>query len=366
MTMPEFKQLVDEVKKEIHEIDVAGLKDLQKGHKDFAVIDVREPDDFRQGTIPGAATIPRGVLELNIDQVTSDKDKKIVVYCGGGSRSALAAYMLQKMASATCFHSPADSVLGKKAKAASVSIETPEELEALRRVGAIVRQMLEAMKRAVAPGISTAELDRIGGEVAKKQGARSAPMLVYDFPGFNCISLNDEAVHGIPRDDRIVKNGDIVKLDVTIELAGFMADAAESVICGEASDESRNLVACAQQAFREALEAAKAGNMVRDIGRKVNTAVKRDGFSVIRELTGHGIGRSIHERPTVANYADPMERTMLTDGLVLTVEPIIAAGKGRIQTDDDGWTVRTVDRSLSAHYEHTMVITAGEPILLTA
>ena len=245
-------------------------------------------------------------------------------------------------------------------------IETPEELEALRRVGAVVRQMLEAMKRAVAPGISTAELDEIGANVARAQGARSGPMLVYKFPGFNCISLNEEAVHGVPSASRKVKSGDIVKLDVTIELDGFLADAAESVICGDGSDESRKLIACAQQAFREAMEVATAGKMVRDIGRKVNTAVRRHGYSVIRELTGHGIGRSIHEPPTVANYADPMERSVLKEGLVLTVEPIIAAGKGRSVTEGDGWTIRTADRSLSAHYEHTLVITRGEPILLTA
>jgi methionyl aminopeptidase len=265
-----------------------------------------------------------------------------------------------------CSRSLADSAPGKTRKASSVCIENPEELESLRRVGAIVRQMLEAMKQAVAPGISTAELDEIGAKVARSKGAQSAPMLVYKFPGFNCISLNEEAVHGIPLASRKVKSGDIVKLDVTIELDGFMADAAESVICGEGSDESNKLVACAKQAFLEAIEVATAGKMVRDIGRKVNTAVRRYGFSVIKELTGHGIGRSIHEPPTVANYSDPMERSILRDGLVLTIEPIIAAGKGRSVTEDDGWTIRTADRSLSAHYEHTMVITRGKPILLTA
>lgn len=226
--------------------------------------------------------------------------------------------------------------------------------------------MLEAMKQAVAPGISTGELDEIGARLARSHGAQSAPMLVYKFPGFNCISLNEEAVHGIPLKSRTVKSGDIVKLDVTIELGGYMADAAESVICGQGSEESQHLVACAKQAFHEAIEVATAGRMVRDIGRKVNTAVRRHGFSVIRELTGHGIGRSIHEPPTVANYSDPMQRAVLTEGLVLTIEPIIAAGKGRSVTEDDGWTIRTADRSRSAHYEHTLVITRGEPILLTA
>ena len=246
-----------------------------------------------------------------------------------------------------------------------MSIETPEELEALRRAGAVVRKMLEAMKQAVVPGISTAALDEIGARVARAHGAQSAPMLVYKFPGFNCISLNEEAVHGIPSESRKVKSGDIVKLDVTIELDGFMADAAESVVCGEGTEAAHQLIACAQQAFREAMAVAVAGRMVRDIGRKVNTAVRRQGFEVIRELTGHGIGRRIHEQPTVPNYADPAQRDVLTEGLVLTVEPIIAAGKGRSVTEDDGWTIRTADRSMSAHYEQTLVITRGEPILLT-
>jgi methionyl aminopeptidase len=247
-----------------------------------------------------------------------------------------------------------------------VSIDSPEQLEALRRAGRVVRLMLEAMKQAVVVGISTGELDDIGAEVAKEHGARSAPMLVYQFPGFNCISLNDEAVHGIPSKTRRVQDGDIVKLDVTIELDGYMADACESVIAGNSGEEAQRLVECAQGAFREAIEVARDGNMVRDIGRKVNTAVRRDGFSVIRELTGHGIGRSIHEPPTVANYADPLERTMLREGMVLTIEPIIAAGKGRSVGAEDGWTIRTADGSLSAHYEHTLVITKAEPILLTA
>lgn len=246
-----------------------------------------------------------------------------------------------------------------------MSIDQPEELAALRRAGTIVRLMLEAMKKSVRPGITTAELDEIGGAVMREHGARSAPSLVYDFPGVNCISVNDEAVHGIPG-DRKLRDGDLVKLDVTIEKDGFMADAAVTVGVGEVSLENRRLIACAEQAFRKAMLVARSGFRVSDIGRAVEKEVRRNGFSVIRELAGHGIGRTIHEEPRVPNYADPHASSILTEGLVITVEPIIAAGSGRAFTAKDGWAVCTADGKASAHYEHTLVITSGKPVLLTA
>jgi methionyl aminopeptidase len=246
-----------------------------------------------------------------------------------------------------------------------MSINGPEELAAMRAAGTIVRRMLEAMKQAVRPGITTAELDAIGATVMREQGAQSAPQLVYKFPGVNCISLNDEAVHGIPG-QRAVESGDLVKLDVTIEKDGFMADAAETVAVGEVTEENRRLITCAERAFTNAMLVARAGFRVFEIGRAVEREVRRSGFSVIRDLGGHGIGRTIHEAPRVPNYADPEANQILTEGLVITVEPIIAAGSGRAFVANDGWTVRTADRRPSAHFEHTLVITQGEPILLTA
>jgi methionyl aminopeptidase len=246
-----------------------------------------------------------------------------------------------------------------------VSINGPEELEGMRAAGGIVRQMLEAMKRAVRPGVTTAQLDEVGAEVMRGHGARSAPALVYGFPGVSCISVNDEAVHGIPG-ERTLREGDLVKLDVTIEKDGFMADAAVTVPVGEVADDLQHLVRCAERAFAKAMLVARAGFRVSEIGRMVEGEVKRSGFSVIRELGGHGIGRTIHEAPRVPNYADPEARQILTEGLVITVEPIIAAGSGRTFLAQDGWTVRTADRRPSAHYEHTLVITKGEPMLLTA
>jgi len=246
-----------------------------------------------------------------------------------------------------------------------MSITTPEELEKLRAAGVIVRHMLEAMKQAVRPGVSTRELDEVGAQVMREAGAISAPVKVYGFPGTSCISLNDEAVHGIPG-DRTVSDGDLVKLDVTIEKDGFMADAAVSVGVGAVEEQQQRLIACAERAFAKAMLVARAGFRVFEIGRVVEREVRRSGFAVIRDLGGHGIGRTIHEAPRVPNFADPQASQILTEGLVITVEPIIAAGSGRAAVASDGWTVRTVDHKPSAHFEHTLVITKGEPILLTA
>ena len=235
----------------------------------------------------------------------------------------------------------------------------------MQAAGAVVRQVLAAMKRQVRPGVTTAELDATGAAIMRDNGARSAPQMVYSFPGANCISLNDEAVHGIPS-NRALKEGDLVKLDVTIEKDGFMADAAITAPVGVVSDDRRRLVACAERAFQKALLVARAGFRVSEIGRAVEREVRRAGFSVIRELGGHGIGRMIHEEPRVPNFADPTANQVLTEGLVITIEPIIAAGTGDALVDEDGWTVRTADHRPSAHYEHTIVITKGKPVILTA
>jgi methionyl aminopeptidase len=246
-----------------------------------------------------------------------------------------------------------------------MSINGPEELAGMRAAGAIVCLMLSAMKRAVRVGITTGELDEVGAEVMMQHGARSAPRLVYKFPGVNCISVNDEAVHGIPG-KRALRSGDLVKLDVTIEKDGFMADAAVTVPVGEVTEERRQLVECAERAFRKAMLVARAGFRVSDIGRAVEREVRRSGFSVIRDLGGHGIGRTIHEEPRVPNFADPEANQILTAGLVITVEPIIAAGSGRTLVAPDKWTMITADHRPSAHYEHTLVIRKGAPMLLTA
>lgn len=246
-----------------------------------------------------------------------------------------------------------------------MSITTEEELAGMRAAGVIARNVLAAMKQQVRPGVTTADLDAIGNCVMQEHGARSAPAMVYGFPGGSCISVNDEVVHGIPG-PRVLKEGDLLKLDVTIEKDGFMADTAATVAVGAISQERTNLMECAERAFTKAMLVARAGFRVFEIGRAVEKEVRRSGFAVVRPLCGHGIGRTIHEEPQVPNYFDLQARSILTEGLVITVEPIIAAGNGEEFLSDHGWTVRTADHSAAAHYEHTIVITKGKPILLTA
>ncbi len=238
------------------------------------------------------------------------------------------------------------------------------ELNGLREIGRIVRAALNEMQQHVRPGATTAELNDIGAAVLGDHSARSAPMLVYDFPAEICISLNDEIVHGIPS-QRVIREGDLVKLDVTAEKGGFMADAAITVPVGAVADDVRRLVDCARQAFDAAMRVARAGRPINEIGRSVEAEARRAGFAVIRGLVGHGIGRTIHEEPIVPNFYEPRLRKPLEPGLVFTVEPMLAQGRGEIVQAKDGWTIRTVDGSLSSHYEQTIVVTDGEPLLVT-
>jgi methionyl aminopeptidase len=246
-----------------------------------------------------------------------------------------------------------------------LSIETAADWAGLRAAGRVVHVTLETLEPHVRPGITTVELDAIAAEMCARHGARSAPAMVYGFPGTVLISVNDEVVHGVPGRRRLA-NGDLVKLDVTLEKDGYVADAARTVTVGAAGDLAHRLKACAEEAFTAALVVARAGNRVSAIGRAVETEVRRRGFTVIRSLQGHGVGRTIHEPPSVPNYFDRSQRDVLTDGLVITIEPIICAGAEQVVELEDGWTIRTRDRSLAAHHEHTIVITPHEPLILTA
>jgi methionyl aminopeptidase len=246
-----------------------------------------------------------------------------------------------------------------------MSIRSNAELEKLRIIGRIVRKALDAAAAMVRPGITTAELDEVGARALAENGAESAPPKVYGFPGALCISVNDEAIHGIPG-ARVVQSGDLVKLDLVAEKGGFYADAAVTIGVGQVGATAGALVRCAERAFYLATRTARAGNRVHEIGRAVERETQRCGFQVMRDLCGHGVGRTIHEPPSIPNYHDSRIRTRLTEGLVITIEPIIAAGSGQGRLQPDRWTVCTTDGSVSAHYEHTIVITKGEPILLTA
>src|SRR5580700_983668 len=223
-----------------------------------------------------------------------------------------------------------------------MSIRSNSELKKLQAIGKIVRAALDEMSEAVRPGVTTGELDQVCAAVLRKHGAESAPPKVYGFPGAACISVNDQAIHGIPG-KRAIEEGDLVKLDVTAEKDGFFADAAITVRVGKVSEIADDLVRCAESSFRQALTAARAGNRVYAIGRSVAREVRRCGFSVMRELCGHGVGRAIHEAPSIPNYHDPRRRTRLHEGLVITIEPIIAAGEGRPELQMDRWTICTAD-----------------------
>jgi methionyl aminopeptidase len=245
-----------------------------------------------------------------------------------------------------------------------MSASTPEELAALKAVGRVVARTLRELRARVRPGVTTAELDAHAAKVLAAHGARSGPILDYDFPGTICISIGDEAVHGIPGPRRL-REGELVKLDVTAELDGFYADACRTVAVGKARPAALKLTAAAESALKQGMRVATAGAPVNAIGRAVQAEVERRGFSVCGELTGHGIGRRIHEEPTVYNVDVPGDSPVLTEGMVLTIEPIIAAGEGAV-VDDGPWIIRTADGSLSAHAEHTLVITGGAPLVLTA
>ncbi len=246
-----------------------------------------------------------------------------------------------------------------------MSVDTPEELAGLRRAGRVVSATLREVARRVRPGVTTAELDAHAARVFARHGARSAPALVYGFPGTICISVDDEAVHGIPGPRRL-RAGELVKLDVTAELDGFYADAAISVPVGSVPPRVGRMAAAAQAALRQGLLAARAGAPVNAIGAAVEAEARRRGCTVLGELTGHGIGRSIHEEPTVPNVFVPAFDQPLSEGTVITIEPILGLGSEDVRAGDDGWTILTADGMPSAHAEHTLVVSAGEPLVLTA
>lgn len=246
-----------------------------------------------------------------------------------------------------------------------MTIESDRDLTGMRRVGRIVALALREMKEKLEPGMTTGELDGIGAAIFEEHGARSAPYLTYGFPGVNLISVNDEAVHGVPG-DRLIESGDLVKIDVTAELDGYIADAAVTVALPSGPPVHDELKNCAELAFSRAASVARAGRPLNKIGRAVETVARRRGFAVLQELSSHGVGRTIHEPPTVPNYYDRQLTRPLTEGLVITIEPIICSGSGWTVESDDSWTIRTADGSPAAHHEHTIVITKGSPIVLTA
>jgi methionyl aminopeptidase len=245
-----------------------------------------------------------------------------------------------------------------------MSVDTPEQLEGLRRAGRIVAATLTALRATVRPGVTTAQLDQVAADVFAANRAQSGPILTYGYPGSVCLSVDDEIVHGVPGARRLCA-GQLITLDVAAELDGYHADAAITVPVGPIDPAKRRLIAAARAALRAGINAAKPGVLLRDVGGAVEREANARGFRVVRNLTGHGIGRHMHEEPTVYNWPAPDATLRLTPGLVFTIEPMIVAGNPRIKLERDGWTVKTVDGSLSAHEEHTIMITNDRALTLT-
>jgi methionyl aminopeptidase len=250
-----------------------------------------------------------------------------------------------------------------------MTIDGEDDLEGLRRAGRAVAEARDAMLGAAEPGATTADLDAVGRSVLRRHGARSAPQLAVGFPAATCVSLNDEAAHGIPSPARVLRAGDLVNVDVSAELDGYWADTGASAPVGPpeaVAPIARRLVAATREAQGAAMNAARAGRPLRDVGRAVQRCARRRGFTVIANLCGHGVGGFLHEPPSVPSIEDPTDATVLWEGLVLAVEPFLSTGAGVAVEAGDGWTLRTPDGSLSAQFEHTIVVTNGRPLVLTS
>ncbi len=235
----------------------------------------------------------------------------------------------------------------------------------MRRVGALVAETLGELRREVRAGVTTGFLDDVAARIFARHGAVSGPQATYDFPGTTCISVNEEVVHGVPG-ARVLRDGDLVTLDVTPELDGFLADAAITVSVGRPRPEARRLLRAADSCLAAAVDAAIEGRQLRTIGAATQRTAREHAVAVFPELLGHGIGRRLHEPPSVPNVDWPHLRRPLNAGLVLAIEPMLGLGDPELETRDDGWTIATVDGSLSAHVEHTVVVRGERALVLTA
>jgi methionyl aminopeptidase len=242
---------------------------------------------------------------------------------------------------------------------------TEKDIEMLKKAGQMVAKIREEMKAATKPGVTTKEIDELGGKLFAELGGVSGPKSEYDFPGYTCISVNEEVAHGIPG-SRVIQEGDMVNIDVSGSFEGYFSDTGISFVVGDGHPEKEKLCEVAASAFDFAMTKVKAGAKLNQIGKAVEREAKQQGLFVIKNLTGHGIGKSLHEAPQhILNYYDAWEKTILKEGMVLAVEPFISQKAEHIIESGDGWTFITPDQSLVAQIEHTVLVTKGEPILLT-
>ena len=246
-----------------------------------------------------------------------------------------------------------------------IVLRTAKEIEMMRKACQISAEALQLAGEAVKPGITTYEIDQTAYRYIKKQGAEPNFLNYNGFPATACISINDEVIHGIPSKKRVLMEGDIVSIDLGAKVNGYNGDNAATFACGNISDEAKRLCDTTRESLYKGIEQAVAGNRIGDIAFAIQSYCEERGFSVVREYTGHGVGTHLHEDPSVPNYGTAGRGQRLLPGMTIAIEPMINLGSKAIKCLPDGWTVKTLDGKLSAHFEHTIAITKGEPIILT-
>ena len=246
-----------------------------------------------------------------------------------------------------------------------IIIKNSEQLTLMKKAGRITAEALLLARDIIRPGISTKEIDKKMHDFILKCGATPTFLGYGGFPGSACISINNEVIHGIPSEKKILSEGDIVKIDVGARYRGYNGDSARTYPVGKVSEEALRLISVTEQSFYEAMKFAKAGYRVGDIGNAVESFVISNGFSVVRDFVGHGVGAALHEEPEVPNFGRAGRGARLYSGMTLAIEPMVNAGTADVRVQGDGWTVKTCDGKLSAHYENTVAITSADPILLT-
>ena len=244
-------------------------------------------------------------------------------------------------------------------------IQTKEELQSMKAIGKIVASIRDQMIEKAKPGVTTKELDDFAGELFEQFGAISGPKGEYDFPGYTCICVNEEVAHGIPR-NRVLKEGDLVNIDVSGSKDGYFADTGLSIVIGEGDEILYKIIDVAKEAFEAGLAVIKPGARKNRIGKAVFNTAKKNGVTVIKNLTGHGVGRSLHEAPShILNYFDPLDKDILREGMVLAFEPFISTGDEEVYELGDGWTYTTKGKSFVAQIEHTVIVTKDGPVIIT-
>ena len=247
-----------------------------------------------------------------------------------------------------------------------VIIKNSEQLELMKKAGKITAEALLIARDVIKPGISTKEIDTKIRRFIEKCGAVPSFLGYGGFPGSACISVNDEVIHGIPSEKVILRDGDIVKIDVGARYRGYNGDSARTYTVGKVSEEALRLIEVTEKSFWEAMKVAKAGNRIGDIGFAVENFVISNGFTVVRDYVGHGVGAELHEDPNIPNFGNAGRGARLYSGMTLAIEPMVNAGKADVRVQKDGWTVKTLDGKLSAHYENSVLVTDSDPYILTA